>query len=42
MMDTAEAVAAIVAGGVAIAAIANASLIVEVGLKIWKKLRRAA
>jgi hypothetical protein len=41
-MDTTDAIAAITAGGVAIAAIASAALIVVVGLKMWKRLRSAA
>lgn len=41
-ISTVESLAAIAAGVAAIAVIANASLVMEIGLKIWKKIRRAA
>jgi hypothetical protein len=41
-MDTTDAIAAITLGGTAIGVIAVASLVVHVGLKMWKKLRAAA
>jgi hypothetical protein len=41
-MDTTAAVTAITDGGVAIAAIAGASLVLVIGLKVWKRLRSAA
>lgn len=41
-ITTTEMVAAIVAGGAALAVVANASTLVEIGLKMWKKMRRAA
>lgn len=40
--DTSDVIGAITAGGAAIAVIAAASLVVVVGLKIWKRLRGAA
>jgi hypothetical protein len=41
-MDTTAAVTAINDGGTAIAAVAGASLLLVIGLKIWKRLRSAA
>jgi len=41
-MVVTDAVTAIEAGGTAIATLALASLIVVVGLKMWKRLRGAA
>lgn len=40
--DTTDAVAAITAGNVAIAALGVAALVMVVGLKVWKRLRGAA
>jgi hypothetical protein len=41
-MDVTAAVAAISDGGTAVAAIGAASLILVVGIKVWKRLRGAA
>lgn len=41
-ISTTEALAAVAAGVAAIAVIANASLLMDIGLKVWKKLRGAA
>jgi hypothetical protein len=40
--DVSDAETAITAGGVAIAALGVASLVLVVGLKVWKRLRGAA
>lgn len=41
-MEIEGAITAITAGGTAVAAIGVASLVVVVGMKMWKKLRGAA